>query len=1282
VLSSVLLNSKREADLIQEGQETKTPLTSFGESPFDEENLFRDSNFNDGITWWNYTSSDNVTSEWDSSGYYANISHYSDVSTQYYTKFIQISSAIYDDSTNYTSEFLNDDATTGAVYHQKYLDLIFTDNLDNGDNISLNIEGGDDGTITIYDYQAQTPVGGYAEEYYDGPGSADINFTLNGLSSPTNAFSILVTLQGPPKLINIDLVAAHINTTKPKTFTERASVNQTVTIENFYNLTYFVNFTAEIPTFDGIDDSMLFIKINDSKFWDYQLSSTSSPMKFSVETPDYVKEGGDFLISFEIELSINSIYISNFTFLLDDAYFLKKPDTNLLNHSNLNLKNNWNNSTSGADYRSYLNPTKKYFEFYSYQTGTPLFDGWTALNQSFYKINTGPQHQLALKYLVSNLSGVEKLNLEIFLNTTLLTNKSITKASNSWNDIRINITEYIFTDQYYEVSLKFNVNADETEDLLNWTAFLDDIYIYPLWGSNITVTKDLNPDLTVGEETDIIVYYNTTITGDPIIDSKIRVYNNNTQKEWGLDFSSTKKYQVNNENNGTYKIDIYSIGATFGMYNLSFLFIRPNFADFYLYKQINITGAKANFTIEEGGYFNETHNTWFNYDNNSPYVNDDTRFIKVKVWDNVSLNLLENAFIEASLRENVLSWVDLYRTSGNPVDKGFYEIYFDTTNIGVVTNYLELNMTVKMSITGYNPFNFNVSTLVKHLPTNLSITEIDPFYEGSKITVSAVFEDTFHSSGIENANISWKILERPELHGNLDYIISGFYQKELDLSSLTGGYYTLQISAEKENYNTSILNENIQVLSKSNVKIAIIYSPGTVYEGNSFSVMYNFSIFETGDPVIDSRIDFKVVHSTILKEEIFSLYTDDEGQITLELYADYGETEIVINTTFSGTTEIADTFNLTIVHVIPKRGINITLVSNPSQETLIGGSNITLIIKATYNNTDTPVGNIHLIVRIGTSEVTTITNESGIAIAIIELPLQGQFLINITFLGSNSIYGSSITPISIDVISPTTITIINLTSFAIILLIIAMCAIAAYVVVKKKVINPRTREIQENYLELMNRIDDVKSMTFLTIYKEHGISLYSKTLSEIPIDPQLISGFLGAITIFGKSMVQKTEQKENGFLKDLTFEKYKLILDSGEDYNVALVLTEAPSEQIKENLAKFTTEAQTIFNGYRPNIDMLDYKSLEILLDKRFHINLARPYEIDFNAASLFKLNKWERNIIAQIQMETFKGEIYLDKVIKRVGQYYIGKEDKIKRAFLRLLHLEIITPIKIERKP
>ena len=1264
----------------------KGPNTSFGESPFDSENLFQDPKFDTGIPW-QFEGSDNVTAEWSSTAKNANISHYSAASKWEPINFIQIIHAMYYENGGYpqdvTDKLRNKDDDYLRVYRDDYLDVTFQEPLENGDIIILYIlDNNDEATITLYDEHSHNPPGGYGEVYY--PGNIDIllNITIQGLDSPKDIFNIDISTSGGWDHVRIDMVGAYKLEQIPKKFTEKVYVNQSISVENLFNVSYQLNFTTTIPKFENILQATLSCMINDTLFWTKDYLSTIGSTPISLLVPDHILCGGDFLVAFEIILSIYTTEISEFELFIDNAYFIKLPTTNLLKNSEFTSIDYWLNSTSSLEYKSYYNPRQENFEFSSFQTLSTLKNGWSSLNQTFYKNCSKSEYQLILNYIILNNTGVESLNFEIYFNTTLILNKTDIEAKKSWENIRLNVSQYLQIDNYYEFSLKIMVLANDSESLLNFTAKIDNIYIYPIWESQINIIKDIKENLLLGEETEMDIYYNISTTGDPITDAVIKVYDNDTQNEWGLDFSLTRRYQVINEDNGNYKIKIFTIDADINLYNISIVVYRPNFLDMFIFRQLNITGKMSNFTIVEGAYFNESYNCWLILESNTPYVNDTTRFIKIYVWDIITASPLKNGYIEAFLGLNLLSWSEIYKTTKNPLDLGLYKISLDSTGFSPVNNYLELNITIKVSIEQYIPSSSIVSTLIKPIPTELDVSPIVPIYEDSKVTLSAVFTDTFHSLPINNANVSWSVLGSSEINGNLDFVFQGFYQKEIDLTSLNSGNFTIVFTAQKESFETSLYYKQIEVIPKWNVTADIILSDEKIYEGNEFSIFFNFSIVENNVPLIDSPIYFSLYYSNSSSSEFFTRYTDDFGQINEKIFAPYDETNIMINISYKGTSEINSIYFIKNITIIPKYEIEIILLTNNLPNKKIGDSNIKIFAKAIYKQNGTAIPNIPLTFCMGTIEKVAITNASGIAYATIRVPSStGKYEIIVNFTGSNYIKLASSLPISIKIISPVENIMDSISIVGIYLGITVIGIVSSYILVKKLIINPKLRAKQQEYLKLTKKFEDARNIQLLMmIEKDSGVSIFSKQISEIPLDPILISGFLQAITSFGSSLKISKEKAQQQALNELAFYHFRIIIEQEEFINTALLLLRTPSRELKQNLKNFNEEVSFKFRKELEKWqgEVFESELIDPYVNKHFNISLSYVHVIkEGEIKENQSYTKWEKIIIEEFHSENLKKGHYLDKFVSDFAQiHYPGKQYELLKAILNLKKMGLLVPV------
>ena len=294
----------------------------------------------------------------------------------------------------------------------------------------------------------------------------------------------------------------------------------------------------------------------------------------------------------------------------------------------------------------------------------------------------------------------------------------------------------------------------------SWLFYMTNISLFPLWNSSLNLVS-YSGNVTAGQITTSRFYYYTSNSSNgnsnvSIPDARVMVYNANTSNIWGLDNGVTPKYQVINYNNGIYDIQINSVGYAANLYNISVEFRRNNFPDTYWSPplQLNITGSPANITCTGGASYNSTYLSWVVLDANTPYVNDTSKFVQLYVTDTITHAGVSGAFVEISRGVISLTYADLYLTSGgNPTDKGYYDVYLDTTNLPPVSAPNYYNFSITVTAVNYSASIINFSTLVDPLPTALTLSNIPPFYTGSAFILTATFEDTFHNTGVDDANL-------------------------------------------------------------------------------------------------------------------------------------------------------------------------------------------------------------------------------------------------------------------------------------------------------------------------------------------------------------------------------------------------------------------------------------------------------------------------------------------------------------------------------------------------
>ncbi|MHA1734579.1 MAG: Ig-like domain-containing protein, partial [Promethearchaeota archaeon] len=1171
--------------------------------------------------------------------------------------------------------------------------VYFKDDITNGDEIHMTFTSGTACDIVVRDPDDQDNSN-YGTAHYDG-GAQEVAISLSGLAAPQAGFNLDMDFGAPYLGAELDWVHAMYSPIGPKQFDQHAYINQTFSTPQQYNLSYTLNFSTAVTKFSGVAQADLTLRINETSFWSKTISGLRSLNPEKVNIPgDLLQGGGQFRVVFDLHLVVDTTAETDFEFTVDSAYLHQRPILDFLKDSDCEAGTPpWipKSYTTGyaVSHQAGNDPPNRYFSFYTSSAGTqPEEWGFLSLKQEFSKNSSIDDYQHLLRYFPLNMTGVQEVNLSVQLNETyVLENFTITTESSDWEEIRVNRTDAL-PDGDYVFNLTLTVQlANGFSSDPNWEFFVDDIYLCPVWNGTLT-RQSWDGNLTAGGESNARYYYNMTDAGDPIPDAKIVVRNNDTGKEWGLDNSTSRKYQVTNHHNGTYDVLIGTIGYEVGLYNLSVTTQRLNFPDCVDYIQVNITGSPANVTFTEGAHYNDTWGMWFVDEDNTPYVDDATHEVTINVTDDITGEPILDAFVEAQLGDNLLGFRELYKQTGNPADKGLYAITLNTTGMDPASEYLMVNFTVRVTAQGYSASPLRCSTKIDLIPTALAIPELGTIYEDSTFTLSAIFQDTFHGTSINEATINWEIVGTT-WNGVLQFIFLGYYESDISLKGLPAGNYTLNLTGSKPDYETTTIQRNLEVLPKYNISVAVSH-PSYLIEENKYFVTYTFEYKELGSPVVGELMDFVVKYNETEKQQEYSLYTNENGIVELELDVPLGERDVKILLTYAGQYNVSSFTNETIITVNPKYSVVLTLLTQDFPGELVGETNIELSAQLRYAN-GTAIAGMPLVFTIGSSKVTVVTDSNGTATVALKLPTEGTFAVNVTFEGSSEVYATSIAPVSVSIVSPTTVAVRRLINYAVIAAIVAALAVSSYVGVKRGVVVPRRRRRQAEYVQLLNHFEDARNAQLLmVINREAGTEIYSKSLSGVPVDPTLVSGFLQAISQFGKEIkvdgkagsgLKKGKGPRKEGLQELAFHHFKIVLQESMHFRVALLLLKSPSERVLDALRHFTEQVEKRF-GTKTDIlsgKQLDEGDIWDLIEKFLEVSLIYVHIIDFESARIKQLDHWEQLVLEGIEHAPFFGEAYLDKVQDHLAQEHVGKELEILKAALSLRERKALIPLAPE---
>jgi len=178
--------------------------------------------------------------------------------------------------------------------------------------------------------------------------------------------------------------------------------------------------------------------------------------------------------------------------------------------------------------------------------------------------------------------------------------------------------------------------------------------------------------------------------------------------------------------------------------------------------------------------------------------------------------------------------------------------------------------------------------------------------------------------------------------------------------------------------------------------------------------------------------------------------------------------------------------------------------------------------------------------------------------------------------------------------------------------------------------------------------DVLKIDLILVIHKESGAALIQKSFSDIPIDGNLISGFLQAVSSFKREIKDDFDKGRKETIL-LDYQDYNILLKDGEFVRVALILNSKPSENLKESLKEFIIDFEKkAFNHLKQfKGNVAPFKEYFIdLVNSHFKMSFIKPHIINENPPSI-SLNSFQERILAIAKtLQSDAGQFYISQLL------------------------------------
>jgi len=661
-----------------------------------------------------------------------------------------------------------------------------------------------------------------------------------------------------------------------------------------------------------------------------------------------------------------------------------------------------------------------------------------------------------------------------------------------------------------------------------------------------------------------------------------------------------------------------------------------------------------------------------------------------------------------SAEDNFGAWLE-------NVGNGNYTIHLDTTNvlvtgvpyvyefsvyaIGNETQFLSLTVDVLIIDTEVIDISF-----IPEIARNSGLNQSVRFY----------FNDTTNNLPVLNVSTNNFVVKNYATGTSFntgefwlfDPFTNGTYILDITMGTRNSGWYTLEVNASKfPNYAYTLFNITFYYRGNyTDINLISLSDPGevlspvglfnfTIFEGSNLNIEFNITDSEFLDSLIIGDADSYTVRYTnlgtgsngILVANLNFITVLHTGTIfTSNPALTIGRYTFNLTTSRTNYEDTSFIFNLTIIE---RYLVNLTIVYQPTE--VNAGNDFSIVIKAEfYNGTDwiplngsditiTPFFNG--IASPALNPVTTnITGEAvfeQITINIdanrmnLTIQLQGKY-----YHQGHTIYVSDINVIPLDPGLPFE----DLLTYIIIIgavLAVALGSIATY----RGVIVPKKKEKQRILTEVKTIFDDAINLEhILVLYKGTGTCIFFKSYGSEQIDPELIGGFLSAVSSFGKEMATQAA------LNEITYGDKMLLLADGYLIRVALVLGKKASLILRRHLKEFITSFEKTYVDVLPNWrgQLKYFRNAGLIVDDLLNTSIILPHQISYDFSSVKDLkNPHSKDVLKVAQSccdEAEREFFFIATLLKEASEMTNKDTAEIFMGIKELRDKKILIPIEI----
>ncbi|MBN2153089.1 MAG: hypothetical protein JW839_16675 [Candidatus Lokiarchaeota archaeon] len=173
------------------------------------------------------------------------------------------------------------------------------------------------------------------------------------------------------------------------------------------------------------------------------------------------------------------------------------------------------------------------------------------------------------------------------------------------------------------------------------------------------------------------------------------------------------------------------------------------------------------------------------------------------------------------------------------------------------------------------------------------------------------------------------------------------------------------------------------------------------------------------------------------------------------------------------------------------------------------------------------------------------------------------------------------------------------------LLIITIAALVVILFIAKRGQDSKRRH---GWAVDAGRLRDARKIRHLMVIHSSGSCIFERSYSQQNLDADLVSGFLTAITSFGKEVGPRgTKAQGEDEAMYFDYQNFKILIANGKYCKGAIILEGEPTENLKSNLKYFVSafEQRYSLESWRGNVSM--FSTADDLVEASFEISLIQP---------------------------------------------------------------------------